>query len=149
MFNLKQKFGQILEYFRLHKEYKIVERQANEVFWTWAHTWRPITQEYGLEQHLDIEDSLAAFGKPGYPCMVEKTGNAVYKLKMLVKIDAKSFRCPNFSNDKVCPNCKCMYHAANQEYVKCHKNLDDILANGAKIESVLNAARERAFGRQK
>ena len=149
MFNLKQKFGQILECFRLHKEYKIVERQANEAFWTWVHTWRPITQEYDLKQHLDIEDSLAAFGKPGYPCMVEKTGNAVYKLKMLVKIDAKSFRCPNFSNNKVCPNCKCMYHAANQEYVKSHKILDDILANGAKIESVLNAARERAFGRQK
>ena len=149
MFNLKQKFGQISEYFRLQKEYKIVKPQVNDAFWAWVHTWRPITQEYGLEQHLDIEDSLAAFGKPGYPCMVEKTGNAVYKLKMLVKIDAKSFRCPNFSNDKVCPNCKCMYHAANQEYVKCHKILDDILANCAKIESALNVARERAFGHQK
>ena len=150
MFNLKNKFKQIKEYNRLHQDYKSKGRYVFKMFLAWVRAVRAITHEYPMSQYLPIENNPDVFGKPDYPCLVNKVSGERYKLGILVGIDAaKNFVCPNFSKDKVCDRVACRYHHAHQEYVDANKDYNIAVREFGKAEELRNAARERAFGRKK
>ena len=150
MSRLKEKIAQIKEYNRLKQERRIKGGIAMDAFLRWGRALRAIEKEYPLDQHLVIEDSPDKFGLWGkYPCRVSKTGNEKYRCGFLTHIDAMSFTCPNFSKDKVCEKCECMYNMANQEYVNASKDFDIISGEFNKIDLTLRSLRKSIFGRGK
>ena len=68
---------------------------------------------------------------------------------MLTHIDAKEFRCPNFSGHEVCKNTTCRFNRENEKFITASDDLDKVLKEGKKIESELNHARMRMLGREK
>ena len=149
MLSFKEKIAQIKEYRRLKHEHKVIVRNANDLFFAWVRTWRPIEKEYSLDAPLSIEESNEYFGLPGYSCIVRKVGNEKYRFGFLTHIDSKEFRCPNFSAREVCKNTACRFHHENQKFITAGGDLDKVLKEGKKIESELHYARMHMLGREK
>ena len=145
-----KKIAQIVEYFRLKKEYKIKNTELNNTILDYCGAWGKINKrQQSVEGTVVHSVDPGLFGSYNYPCIVTKLG---WDTNMAAIFNPdKTFYCPKYDKDEnsPCEDSKCMHYQANQECFLQKEKQDKALEELKKLESAVDDARNRIFGRIK
>ena len=153
-----EKITQIIEYWRLKKEYKIKEKEFGYLCLDECAAHGKIrSKQKSAERVVAHSIDKGLFGSYNYPCIVEKLGCVMdmgtLQLKVMFPIlgPDETFYCPKYDKDenRPCDDTTCMHYAANQEYFLTKKNSIKAWEELKKIRIARDAAKNRVFNREK
>lgn len=145
-----KKISQIIEYYRLKKEYKIKDAELNNTILEYCNAWGKIhKRQQSVEGTVVHSIDSGLFGTYNYPCVVTKLG---WDRDMIPLLDPdKTFYCPKYDKDenKPCENSKCVHYKANQEWFRMKEKQDKALEEKEKAKSAMSNAWNRVIGHVK